>query len=109
MISKTLNTRQAPLLLALLAMLLTLPSLWVGWQFDDYLHRQTILEAGISTVLMNLFVFMDGDAAHTRHLMDSGAFPWWALAEGKVAFWRPLSALTHWIVACGPFTSIKLL
>ena len=97
MISKTLNTRHAPLLLALLAMLLTLPSLWVGWQFDDYLHRQTILDAGISTVLMNLFVFMDGDPAHTRHLMDSGAFPWWALAEGKVAFWRPLSALTHWI------------
>src|SRR5262249_13600395 len=45
----------------------------------------------------NAFVFMDGQAAHGLARMQSGAYPWWTLPEGQVAFWRPLSALTHWI------------
>ena len=84
--------------LPLLAIILTLPALWVGLQFDDYLHRQTILNAHHAiTAIMDLFIFMEGDPVTTYRLMDSGEFPWWALPEGKVAFWRPVSAFTHWL------------
>ena len=34
-----------PLHLALLAALLALPALWIGWQFDDHFHRLTMLGA----------------------------------------------------------------
>ncbi|MBA3533073.1 MAG: hypothetical protein H0T73_14205 [Ardenticatenales bacterium] len=82
----------------LLAIVLTLPSLWVGWQFDDYLHREQLSQGNaLSTATQRLFVFMDGSPARTRQLMDTGEFPWWALPEGKVAFWRPLTGLTHWL------------
>lgn len=88
-------------LLALLAVVLTLPALLTGWQFDDYLHRAALQSdsaaPSLQTALMDLFVFMDGDPAETQRRMASGEFPWWALPEGKVAFWRPLSGLTHWL------------
>lgn len=88
-------------LLALLAVVLTLPALATGWQFDDYLHRAALTPSAgtpaLRPALMDLFVFMDGDPAETRRRMASGEFPWWAMPEGKVAFWRPLSGLTHWL------------
>jgi len=91
-------TQHTAFWLPLLAITLTLPALWVGWQFDDYLHRQTMLNAPHAiTAIMDLFIFMKGDPAITYRLMDSGEFPWWALPEGKVAFWRPVSAFTHWL------------
>ncbi len=87
-----------PYALALLAMALTLPALRVGWQFDDYYQREVLLSAADPRVSMHyLFAFMDGDPARTRYLMDTGAFPWWTLPEAREAFWRPLSALTHWV------------
>lgn len=87
-----------PHALAALAMAMVVPSLAVGLQFDDYLLRRTILAApDFSAAINRPFVFMDGNPDHTRRLMDSGAFPWWALPDGQVAFWRPLAALTHWI------------
>lgn len=86
---------------ALLAVVLTLPALGTGWQFDDYLHRAALTPVAgappLRPALLDLFVFMDGDPAETRRRMASGVFPWWALPEGKVAFWRPLSGLTHWL------------
>jgi hypothetical protein len=87
--------------LPLLALLLTLPALATGWQFDDYLHRAALTASAdrpsLRPALMDLFVFMDGDPARTQRRMASGEFPWWTLPEGKVAFWRPLSGLTHWL------------
>lgn len=87
-----------PFILALLASLLTLPSLWVGLQFDDYLLEKSVREAPTLVSAMNkMFVFMDGDVEHAQKNMEDGTYPWFALPEGKVAFWRPLSALTHWV------------
>ena len=90
---------QLPLMLAALSIVLTLPALATGWHFDDYLHRAAMTPGppAISTALNDLFIFMDGDPARTPALMESGAFPWWALPQGKNAFWRPLAGLTHWL------------
>ena len=95
--SRFLSSRHLPLALFLLSILLTLPSLWVGLQFDDYLLEHTIRAApNLPTALEQTFIFMDGDTFHARKNMETGAYPWWTLPDGKSAFWRPLSALTHW-------------
>ncbi len=87
-----------PFILALLAIFLTLPSLWVGLQFDDYLLEQSVLEAPDAVTAINdMFIFMDGDAQQAKKYMEVGTYPWFTLPEGKNAFWRPLSALTHWL------------
>jgi hypothetical protein len=97
-IASLLDSPRLPLCLSLLAVLLTLPSLGVGLQFDDYLLEQTLLRApDLGSALRNAFVFMDGDPSHAQASMDAGIYPWFSLPEGKVAFWRPLSALTHWL------------
>ena len=81
-------------------MLLALPSLWVGWQLDDYIHRSILLAhtglAGLPEILMGLFVQLDGVPIHNQKLMDIGVLPWWSLETLQLAFWRPLTALTHW-------------
>lgn len=93
-----LVSRHLPFILALLAFILTLPSLWVGLQFDDYLLEQSVRESPDAVAAMNdMFVFMDGDVQQAKERMVVGIYPWFALPEGKNAFWRPLSALTHWL------------
>lgn len=95
-----LGSRAFPTALAVAAMALTLPALATGWHFDDYLHRAALTGSGaqsLDVALNDLFVFMDGDPARTQRLIESGQFPWWALPEGKNAFWRPIAGLTHWL------------
>jgi hypothetical protein len=90
-----------PPLLAALAALLALPALWTGLQLDDYAQRAALRDrtgaAGLAPATLDLFVFLDGDAARTRALIAHGDMPWWTLPTARVAFWRPLSALTHWL------------
>lgn len=87
-----------PQVLALLAVILTLPSLWVGLQFDDYLLEQSVRGSSSPVSAVNeMFIFMKGDVQHAHENMEAGIYPWFALPEGKNAFWRPLSALTHWV------------
>jgi hypothetical protein len=87
-----------PMNLALLAILLTLPALWGGFQFDDYLLEQSARESPNAISSINtMFIFMDGNVQQAQSKMEAGIYPWFALPEGKVAFWRPLSALTHWV------------
>src|SRR5450432_128581 len=101
MIQHLLTHRRLPWALGLLAVALTLPALATGFQFDDYLLRAALRgptgPAALPAALNKPFVFMDGNPAHSAALMASGAFPWWALPEAQVAFWRPAAALTHWI------------
>jgi hypothetical protein len=93
-----LESDSLPYGLALAALLLTLPALGAGLQFDDYYHRQVLLGAASPAAPMRLlFAFLDGDPAQAQRLMDSGVFPWWTLPAAREAFWRPLSALTHWL------------
>ena len=94
-----LSHRSFPVVVAILAVALGLPSLGGGWIMDDYYHRWTILRSESYRELLksptDIFNFFDGDPARTRKLMDLGLVPWWTLPEVKGAFWRPLTALTH--------------
>src|SRR6185312_8294692 len=78
---------------------LALTSLDTGLVADDWIHAAALRAhadmAGWSLSPVDLFRFADGDPAHTRALQDSGDFPWTASLHVKLAFLRPLSALTH--------------
>ena len=85
-----------PLQLALLAFLLTSPALTAGWIIDDYYHRAALQalpdlpELARSPAEMFAFV---GD----RWTMPSAALPWWSDAQLRLAFFRPVTGLTHWL------------
>jgi hypothetical protein len=48
---------------------------------------------------IDLYRFGDGNPEHLHAIIDHGPFPWWALPEVRLSFWRPLSsALTSFEV-----------
>ena len=94
--------RSLPWIAAGLVVVLTLPSLCVGWMVDDYLHRLAFF--GLTPVLSGephspfaMFTFGSGEVDETRRLMDRGFFPWWTFEEIRFKFLRPLTVITHWI------------
>lgn len=99
--SQSFYARWVPQLPIAVAILLTLPSVWVGLQLDDYFHwalvtHNELVSAGKDLGgLFGLFTFLDGDIKRTQFLMDQGMVPWWTLPDIKYAFWRPVSELTH--------------
>jgi len=85
--------------LAILVLALTAPSLWQGWVADDLIHRQLLLTWGLPALLKGLFVFVTPDKS--LQLMelstDLGTLPWWTLDSLRIAFFRPVTVLTHWL------------
>jgi hypothetical protein len=100
-LSRALGSGLLHLWLALLAVVLTLPSLRVGLLVDDYHHK--LLMSGSDSIAklldsqFDMFRFFDGDPERTAELMDYGIFPWWTYKGIKGAFWRPLASITHWL------------
>lgn len=96
-----LSHRRFPFLAAVLAILLTLPSLKAGWLVDDYHHKLLMSDyEGIVKLLdspLDMFNFLDGDPEHTARLRDYGILPWWTYEQIKGAFLRPLASMTHWL------------
>jgi hypothetical protein len=74
-----------------------LASLDTGLAADDYL--QTIMLdrpapiAGFERAPLDIFRFCDPRFAPA--LLREGLFSWWDNPQAKLAFWRPISALTH--------------
>ncbi|HEX8820733.1 MAG TPA: hypothetical protein VF794_12465 [Archangium sp.] len=76
----------------LAALVLALPTVWLGFLSDDFGHL-LILE-GLPSLgsPYDLFRFASGDPATLKPLVDQGPYPWWTLPELKLVFWRPLSS-----------------
>jgi len=87
--------RLLPVGAALLALLVATPTLWSGLHDDDLLQRMVLSSSPLPSSLSRLYVFLDPATNAAR--MDSGVLPWWTLETGKVAFWRPLAALSLWL------------
>lgn len=87
--------------LALLAAILTLPSLGSGLVADDDLHRAVLTGSerfkDLSGSPLDLFNFLNGDRTRTLRLMDKGVVAWWTNPDALAAFWRPLASFTHWL------------
>ena len=82
-----------------LGLLLLSPSLTTGLVADDYLH-ELMLRAdpglrGLHHGALDLFRFADGRPESARALIEEGVFPWWVDPKALLAFFRPLSSLSH--------------
>lgn len=90
---------RAPLIIAILAAVLVLPTLLTGPMMDDHAHRlsfySTFLKPGGPRGDWDLFRFADADPDTLKRLMDRGLWPWWTVAGQKLAFMRPISSLWH--------------
>jgi hypothetical protein len=100
-IHRVLISQRLPIYAAIVAIILTLPSLNTGLMGDDYHHKLLMQGSDSTAKLLNspldMFRFMDGDPERTKKIMDYGLFPWWTHEEVKATFWRPLASLTHWL------------
>ncbi len=96
-----LTHRRLPWHLALLAMLLCAPALWVGWQTDDHAHRATLMGLDefpdLARSPAELFAFIKSDPESNRRAIDLGHRPWWSNDDLRLAFYRPISGFSQWI------------
>ncbi len=89
-----------PFQLSFGAMLLCSPALFVGLQFDDYIHR--LIMIGLDPIHQGFWGKIDLFGLHhgssiTDSLRNIGIFPWWTSEHFKISFLRLLSGFTMWI------------
>jgi len=86
---------------ALIGMTLGLPSLWLGWQTDDLFHRAGFAKLqqfpSVDNPVLNMFAFVSGRDGENQRLVDEGRMPWWAPDHLRLSFFRPITAMTHWV------------
>lgn len=81
------------------------PSLTLGLVADDWIHilfahgRHALLP-GMPQNPLDLFSFAGHSPGSNLAARDAGLFPWWTDLDTKLAFFRPLSSLTHLIDWC---------
>src|SRR5688500_18786446 len=94
------NRRAAAFAIIVLGALLASPSIFTKPVADDLLHQLSLREtpgiSGLPPRDVDLFRFASGDPARTRAMMNEGVFPWWTDLTVRLAFFRPLSGITHW-------------
>jgi len=91
---------RAALGLALMAMTITLPTLWAGMLGDDFLFVDVfngVRQMAHPGSSFGLFTFSDGDHANNLALRMAGQVPWWVNHDARMMFWRPLSEWSHWL------------
>ncbi|MBL8912084.1 MAG: hypothetical protein JNM17_15420 [Archangium sp.] len=82
---------RAPLIALLVAVVVSVPSLWSGIFVDDYFHGIKIER--LSPLLDDdLFSFATGNPEETNKLILDGPYPWWTWPNVRFQFFRPLSS-----------------
>jgi hypothetical protein len=96
-----LSHRSLPVAAAILATSLAAPSLTAGLRQDDYLILAVLSGppplAELYPAPLDIFDFVGGARARTQRMLDLGLLPWWTDPAVQIRFWRPASALTHWL------------
>ncbi|MEZ4294674.1 MAG: hypothetical protein R3B70_06835 [Polyangiaceae bacterium] len=98
-VSRLLASRAFIVVAVLLAIVLLLPSLRVGFMMDDY-TQYIWLEGGPYSqggrvAFWDMFRFQGADRATFHRSLDIGFWPWWSSPDLRLAFLRPVTALTH--------------
>jgi hypothetical protein len=96
----SLGSRYAPVAIIAVALLLCASSLGGDRTLDDWVlavvTRGEGAALGLSSKRWDCFTFTTGDPLQNAALMSRGVLlPWWTDPELKLAFFRPLSAVTH--------------
>ena len=86
-------------MLVAFALLLALPTLASPLSSDDLIQRVRVRTdlsfPGFDGAASDLFVFASGTPEQRTQLMEQGVFSWMVPEGLKLAFWRPLSVVTH--------------
>lgn len=99
---RLLESRHLPLVAALSAAVLTLPSLFAGLATEDFVQRQSAL-SGAYRIPMNMNLFGQharlAEEVAKRNLAYEliGWFPWLTDEHFNASFWRPIASLSHLI------------
>jgi hypothetical protein len=98
-LQRALDRPRADLAVAALAVGLLSFSLDTGLSADDYIHEMIARGShelrGFARAPLDMYRFTTGE--HTHTLMREGVLSWWEDPAAKLAFFRPLSALTHYL------------
>jgi hypothetical protein len=86
-----LHSPNAPMALALLAFLISLPSIALGLQLDDRTYLR-LFASGRGP--LELLHETSESLAHEKQL---GVFAWWSSPDFAVHFLRPATAASHWL------------
>ena len=88
-------------ILVLSCAILLLPSVFTGLSMDDNFLCSVMLQRNIIPNLPNspldAFAFLQINNHGLQQLIERGILPWWTHPHIRIAFWRPLSAFTHWL------------
>ncbi len=87
-----LDSSRAYWLTLLAALVLSLPTLGMGFALDDNIHLLILEGRWPLGSPFDLFRFAGGPAEGMRRIVQEGPYPWWTLPELKISFWRPLSS-----------------
>lgn len=92
-----LSAPRADAIIVVLAFVGLLPSLNTGLAADDYLHAVMLDRPcplpGFQRAPLDIFRFCD--PRYFAQLFEQGIFSWWDDPAARLAFLRPISALTH--------------
>jgi len=82
----------------LLTLIVTLPSLTIGFYIDDHVLRSFLKGTwpGPAVPFWDLYRFVSGDPQLNRAAMAVGGMPWWSAPELRLHLVRPLSSLLFW-------------
>ena len=90
------NRKHFPLFAGILTLAVCVPALWVGFFYDDLIHRAALAQAwpDYRRNALSLYEFTRGGLENAR-LTEIGAQPWFADPEAQVRFFRPLAGLAR--------------
>ncbi|HVW26453.1 MAG TPA: hypothetical protein VHC69_13890 [Polyangiaceae bacterium] len=97
-----LSTPRMRRVVTVCALLLAATSVGPHRALDDYvlalIAQGRGAPVGLTRAPLDLFTFTTGDVAGNHRLMDVGLMlPWWTDPELKIAFFRPIASITHWL------------
>src|SRR5690349_17513540 len=93
------SRRLWPWAIAVLAIVLSLPTLTIGWLADDYAERWVAMHdqaMGFPGTIAGMKSYVTGEPETHRYLAEHGVLPLWSDPDMKLCFWRPLSEVTEW-------------
>jgi hypothetical protein len=111
---RLLQSSRVPWILALTAVVVSLPALRDGFLNDDFMHRSILAgpsdgvnrlaerdlasqrSGRLGYALSHAFIAVHPQE-NLRPLKDYGALPWWTYEGFRVAFWRPVASFTQWL------------
>ncbi|HET8936956.1 MAG TPA: hypothetical protein VFN67_26115 [Polyangiales bacterium] len=98
-LTRLLEHPRLPWLIVALGVLLTAPSLFIGFHLDDFIGRFIFSDAEGAQRLFDIYSggygAANGNPVDAAWMMEEGYAPWWMDPDVLLWFWRPLSLWTH--------------